>query len=324
MKKEEAKIGKIKTDPKITLIGACNLDLQGISSQDLKLYDSNPGKLTTSAGGVARNIAENIARLGLSTRLLTTLGKDKEGDFIRSSTEKLGVDMQDSLYLENTPSSVYLSILDKKGELVVAINQMGILEKLNKEYLQEKKELIKESPMIVLDANLQEEVIDYLCKNHQDQRIFVDPVSTVKSLKLKNSLKYLYAIKPNIYEMQSLLGRKLSGFEDYKKALYQVLELGVKEVYLTLGQEGVLVADKNQIIHASAQVENVKSVTGAGDAFLAAAVYANYHGWDLEHLASFSQALALIVLGQQRDRVYFEEEKIRQRRKDVKTKSLLW
>ncbi|NLY35835.1 MAG: kinase [Tissierellia bacterium] len=323
MTKEKLEITKgFGTTCRVIVIGGCNIDLQGISSQGIKLQDSNPGKLLTSAGGVGRNIASNIARLGLSTCLLTALARDEDGEYLRLSTLEDGVDMTDILYSKDYPTSVYLSVLDEKGELVVAINQMDILSQLNTDYLKEKKDRIDGSSLIVIDANLEEEAIEYLCKNHGNKLIFADPVSAIKSRKLKNFLQYFYAIKPNLLEMETLVGRKLRDMRDYKKAIGELLELGVKQVYLTLGKEGVLVADSKRIIHATGEVSHLQSVTGAGDAFLAAAVYSTFKGWDIERLAGFSQAMALISLESKNNTSFTKEEKIVKRRKAVKTQSL--
>ena len=51
--------------PFVCVIGGMNIDLQGSSNQPLVFNDSNPGEIVMSAGGVGRNIAENIAKLSL-------------------------------------------------------------------------------------------------------------------------------------------------------------------------------------------------------------------------------------------------------------------
>ena len=55
-------------------IGAANVDIMGESAARLVMEDSNPGTLSVSVGGVTRNVCENTARLGLPTRLITTVG----------------------------------------------------------------------------------------------------------------------------------------------------------------------------------------------------------------------------------------------------------
>ncbi len=319
--KDEVKI--VSEEPKITVIGGCNLDMEGISRGKLKFYDSNPGRLNLSPGGVGRNIAENLAKLRLPVRLISALGRDEQGKFLRESSEALGIDMEDSLYLDQA-TSVYLSILDEKGEMIVAINQMDILEEINPGFIATKDELIAQSAFIVLDANLQEESLDYICQKYGDKKIFVDLVSSYKGLGFSKSLKYIYGLKANLIEMEALLDRKLKGEDDYKSGLEELLSRGVQQVYLTLGENGVMVADRSGIIHVTGRVRGIKSVTGAGDAFLAAAIYSNYWGWDLKHLAGFAQAAALLTLESERKALVLDEKKVENRRKEVETDFVAW
>ena len=65
----------LREGPYVVVIGGANMDICGTSHDNLLLGDSNPGKVRTSAGGVGRNIAENLARLGSDTRLMTAVGK---------------------------------------------------------------------------------------------------------------------------------------------------------------------------------------------------------------------------------------------------------
>ncbi|MCB9052383.1 MAG: hypothetical protein H6556_23355 [Lewinellaceae bacterium] len=72
----------------ITILGAANIDLTGFSHQPLRYGDSHQGALKISLGGVGRNIAENLARLGLPTRLICSIGDDIYGQLIQNSCRK--------------------------------------------------------------------------------------------------------------------------------------------------------------------------------------------------------------------------------------------
>lgn len=72
-------------------IGAANVDIMGESAARLVMEDSNPGTLSVSVGGVTRNVCENTARLGLPTRLITTVGEDMYGEKIRSWCRECGI-----------------------------------------------------------------------------------------------------------------------------------------------------------------------------------------------------------------------------------------
>ena len=70
--------------PYIVGVGAANLDLNGASCAPLHLRDSNPGHISLSAGGVTRNVCENLARLGADVKLLSCVGDDVFGSYILS------------------------------------------------------------------------------------------------------------------------------------------------------------------------------------------------------------------------------------------------
>ena len=60
----------------VTVIGGSNMDIQGFPNNPLVMKDSNPGKVDISMGGVGRNIAENLSRLDVNTKLISAMGND--------------------------------------------------------------------------------------------------------------------------------------------------------------------------------------------------------------------------------------------------------
>ena len=74
----------------ITVIGGANVDLCGSAAGPVIPKDSNPGRVRMTAGGVGRNIAESLARLGLPVRLLCALGRDEQGAFLDRQCRQAG------------------------------------------------------------------------------------------------------------------------------------------------------------------------------------------------------------------------------------------
>ena len=81
----------LREGPYAVVIGGANMDICGCSHDNLRIGDSNPGRVRTSAGGVGRNIAENLARLGTDTRLLSAVGNDQYGHHLLDVTQRAGV-----------------------------------------------------------------------------------------------------------------------------------------------------------------------------------------------------------------------------------------
>ena len=80
----------VSEEKKVTVIGGSNIDLQGFPNESLNLYDSNPGKIETSLGGVGRNISENLAKLDIPVRLISAVGNDFYGQKLIKESEKNG------------------------------------------------------------------------------------------------------------------------------------------------------------------------------------------------------------------------------------------
>ena len=150
--------------PYAVVIGGANVDICGAPKGTLITCDSNIGSVTTSPGGVARNIAENLSLLGIESRLIAAIGCDHYGDLLLSNGQKSGINMEHSLRLEDMNTSTYLSVLNNDGDMLVAINDMGIVDHLDANYLRDHEHMIKQANCIIIDANLSEDTLAYLMK----------------------------------------------------------------------------------------------------------------------------------------------------------------
>ena len=137
--------------PYIVGVGAANLDLNGASCAPLHLRDSNPGHISLSAGGVTRNVCENLARLGADVKLLSCVGDDVFGSYIRRSCVEAGIDIRYLHEARGAHSSIYLSILDADGDMLVGMSDMRIVQQdLPADYLPSQKQLIQGAKVSVL------------------------------------------------------------------------------------------------------------------------------------------------------------------------------
>jgi len=81
----------------VVVIGGANIDHKSQTLTRPEFGTSNPGRSRTSAGGVGRNVAENLARLGVRTVLVSAIGNDAAGVSLRRETESAGVDLAHSV-----------------------------------------------------------------------------------------------------------------------------------------------------------------------------------------------------------------------------------
>ena len=261
---------------KIVVIGAVNMDIGGSPTSAIVMRDSNPGIVTMKPGGVGRNIAHNLCNLGLDVSLVAAIGGDVYGSAIMDSCVGLGMDMSMAAVLPERRSSTYLYINDEKGDMQLAVSDMDIAFCVDPEHLSRHMDKINEADAVVLDANLSSESIAYVVENCRVP-MYSDPVSTVKAMRLKEHLGGIYALKPNLIE-----AKQLTGEDDPEKAAKALIAAGLKRVFISLGQEGMLAADEKEIIRLPRLEAKVINTTGAGDAAAAAIVYAGVMGMNLK------------------------------------------
>src|SRR5690554_1362807 len=170
----------------VTVIGGVNVDIIGFPKDNLIQKDSNPGIVKISLGGVGRNIAENLVKLGIHSKLISAIGDDEYGRMVLTEAKNIGLDIKDSLILNNQPTSIYMAVLDKQGDMNVAISDMSIFEEISIDFIKQKKYLIENAKICVIDTNIPKEVIKYILLNNKKTDFFLDTVSTTKAMKIKD------------------------------------------------------------------------------------------------------------------------------------------
>ena len=116
------------------------MDILGMPAEKLLLRDSNIGHVTLRPGGVGRNIAEQLVRLGCKCTLLTAFGTDSLADALCASCARLGIDISHALTAQGN-TCVYLCLHDETGDMLAAINDIlaqaredGTLAALSEKY----------------------------------------------------------------------------------------------------------------------------------------------------------------------------------------------
>ncbi len=277
------------------VIGAANIDIGARAFAPLKPGDSNPGKAQVAAGGVGRNIAHNLCLLGCRAVLLTALGEDDAADILEADCRAAGIDLSHAKRIPGASTSRYIYLCGPDGDMELAVSDMEICREITPAYLMTQQDILSSAAAVVVDANLPEESLFWLGE-HCPAPLFADPVSAAKAPRMKALLPYLHTLKPNRLEAEILTGISIRSLADAGKAAGLLLETGVKEVFLSLGSEGVLAAGQGCFHHIPCFPAHVQNATGAGDAFLAALCRAFLDGMDLEQSACFASAAAAITV----------------------------
>jgi len=262
----------------VAVIGAANIDLTGTIKGQAVDGDSNPGEVTVSAGGVARNIAENLVHLGTSCELVTAIANDFWGAQLSQKCETLNIGLSHTLIAETHRTSTYLSVHDNQGELITAINDMTILDSLDVAALASRIANLSDAKAWVIDANLSDDALSFLFDNYANMPIWVDPVSTIKAQRLTPYLSKIHCLTPNLQEAAILADLPENDYQDAPVLAQKLHEKGVKQLLITLGEKGAFASDGEASAWLPAKPVAVKNVTGCGDAAIAALVHAAVSG----------------------------------------------
>ena len=277
------------------VIGGVNMDIGGRSFNPLIAKDSNPGKVTTSLGGVGRNIAHNMSLLGVDVRMLTAYGDDVYGQQIDASCKELGIDVSCALQIPGGRTPTYIFLNDDDGDMALALSDMTICEKITPAYLSNNLTMINNAKLVVVDTNIPQESIEFLAECCTAP-IFVDPVSTVKADKVRSILGKIHTFKPNRMEAELLTGIPITDEDSLRSAARALLDTGMRRVFISCGTDGVLAADQERMVKVPCFKATMRNATGAGDSFMAALAWAYLEGTDLEETARAAAAVAAMAI----------------------------
>ena len=281
----------------VSCAGGANIDVQGFSRAPVNMRDSNPGTIRLCAGGVGRNIAENLAWLGAQVRMVSAVGKDPFGDIILKSCADAGILTEDIEILPDAHSSAYLVLTDSDGDMLAAVSDMHIMKNLGRDFILRHAEAFDAADAIVLDPNLSEESLDTLTSLWAHKPMFADPISTTYASVLKQFLPRLCMVKCNRQEAEIFSGMEIRNDADLECAADLILSQETKYAVITLGKSGVFYKDSTglRLKKCHEPLEPV-SATGAGDSFTAAMVYARLCDWPAEASLEFAMKAAEITL----------------------------
>ena len=285
----------LRTGAYAVVVGGVNVDIGGRSFGKLVAADSNPGRVSISLGGVGRNIAHNMALMGLDVKLLTAMGEDVYGNRITSSCTELGIDVSHALRVPDCATSTYLYIADEAGEMALALSDMEVCDRITPAYLAANQQVLQNAQVIVADTNIPAETLVYLAENCTAP-IFCDPVSTIKAGKLRPILNRIHTLKPNRLEAELLSGVPIREKEDAEAAAKALIEKGVQRVFLSMGADGVCAATPQEQLWLPNLPGNMVNTTGCGDAFMAALVWAYMQDMTLRETAMAGLAAGSIAM----------------------------
>jgi pseudouridine kinase len=257
----------------IVCVGGSNIDRKLRSLAALQMGNSNPASLTESPGGVARNVAENLARLGLAVHLLSAFGDDAAGRALLAQAKQLGVDSSASLIAADAPTGSYTAVLNPDGSLALGLAQMDLCERMTPDFLAQCAAQRAQARLMLIDLNLPADSIQQLLLEAQAEgsaALVAVAVSAPKMARLPADLRGLSLLMLNRDELSACAGMAIDGDADLALAHQRLSERGLRRLIVTQGADAICFGAAGEPLKSlKPKRAKVVDVTGAGDAFAA-------------------------------------------------------
>jgi pseudouridine kinase len=266
----------VPASKRMICIGGAVLDRKYHAKKDLIFGTSNPVDGYRSFGGVARNVAENLVRLGVDISFVSIVGDDETGRSLVRHLRDLGADVSQVITSTERPTAEYAAILDLNNDLVLGIADMEIFELFSPSCIDRFWPHLASATWVFIDCNLPAATIAALMSRKQGARfkLAVDTVSSPKSARLPKDLTGIDLLFTNRDEANTMLGitdadKRLGP----KEAASALRAAGAGEVIVTMGAHGFAVATEGGVTTMLSVPARAVDITGAGDAMIAGTMY---------------------------------------------------
>jgi len=280
-------------------IGAASIDTKGRAGQPIQAGTSTPGAIRVSVGGVGRNIAENLARLGERVVLLSAVGDDGSGRRLLRQAAERGIDVSHVVVDADHRTAAYLAVLDDTGNPVTSIDDMSInRELITPGLIYKRRALFRDARMIVLDANLSPATLRTIFRlaRKYSLPVCVDPTTATLAPRLCPHLPDLTLVTPNAAEAEALCGVHVADRESGLVAAQELVSMGVQIAIVTLGATGLVYATSRESGHVPAIEVEIADFTGAGDALTAAVVFGLLNDFPVDEALRLGTSAAALTL----------------------------
>lgn len=289
-------VGSSRVD--VTVLGAICLDVKARPLAPISPNTSNPARLLLSPGGSGRNLATNLAMLGVKTALLSAVGTDMVGQRLVERTAAAGVDVSRVIKSPDVSTGAYLAIFTDDNQRGYALDDVSQLKLVTPEYVRSHKTLLRNSRMVMMDGNVDTETVATVLDlvGRHDVRVCMDPVSLHRAFALRPYLSEFYMITPNRVEAEALLDLTIRSANDAQDAAGAMVAAGVSVAIITLGEDGLVYATSEARGRIPAIRCDVEDWTGAGSALSAAVVYGMLNDMPVDECMRLGVAAATLTL----------------------------
>ena len=285
----------------IVVIGAVFVDIKGYPESNFIPSGRNAGRVEQVHGGVARNVAEDIANCELRPTFVSLVDDSGTGhDVVRKLRDhKVNTD-----YIRTTRDGMgtWLAVFDNDGDVFASISKRPNLLPIVDILDEQGDEIISQADSIVIEICVDKEIVKRVFKlaKKYNKKVFAVVANMGIALQRRDFLQSIDCFVCNIQEAGMLFSDDYTGKskEEMIEILSQkVIAAQIPSMIITMGGDGAVYADKyGQKGHCPARRVEVKDTTGAGDSFCAGVAIGLTYGKTLEVACEIGSHLAASVI----------------------------
>ncbi len=316
-----------EVDSPIFCFGGINVDRKYSLIENLQLGTSNPAHSQSFVGGVCRNVAENLGRLGHKPEMISVGGYDQDFEFIKKKSQ----DFVSFQYVKQIPgysTGSYSAILNKDGEMQFALSVMEVLDEIDVNFISSFQVILAKAKLLVVDLNLPLDTVKYLVEFSKENSIdlIVIPVSSPKMKNLPKDLKGVKWLIVNQDESESFFGVKVKSDLDFDDLSKKWIESGVEQVIITRGNKySIYRNSKGDVLKfLPPKVEKIVDVTGAGDSYSAGIIHGHLMNFPTEEIIEYALTNAYYTIQTSSTvREDLTRDKLKEQKDNLKNKGLI-
>lgn len=283
-------------NPYIVVVGSINNDLI-ISTDKLPRMGEtvNGSGFMIAAGGKGANQAVAAARLGVHVHMVGAVGDDIFGERLKANLRENGVEENHVATIKDCPTGTAVIVLYNGNNSIII--DAGANERVTREAVTNAEELIKDATLLMVQLEIPLDTVMCALKTAHRHNVPTllnpAPAHTLSD----DVLRLVDIIIPNETECEMITGIKADTLEGAANAVTYLRKKGIRQAVVTLGENGAVFNDIDEIFHMPARnVDNVVDTTAAGDSFLAGFAVALTEGRSIAEAVAFANIAGSVAV----------------------------
>lgn len=287
----------------MVVVGVVFLDIKGFPFFKYDAVGTNLGNVLMTHGGVARNVAENMANLGAEVEFVTMLDDDSLGREARLRLRGAGVKLTHAVSTPDKGMGMWLAVFNEKGDLAGSVSHMPDASPIERLFDEKGEEIIRSCRGVALEIDLSEKVSERVFELAErfDKPVYAVVANMSVILRRPDFMARTACVILNEIEAGRLFGREIRALspEEMLEAISEAASaMGIRSIVVTMGARGAVYLDAENGLRGVCPAVpcRVVDTTGAGDAFFSAVVESLARGMRLDDAVTCGARLASMTV----------------------------